>query len=324
MSNKILYFPYINVPDTAWFSRMLLYWDEVGSIIPYDFIDDPDKLSGHTRELIKEGLIQQVIPGQFLWKIPNFRESFTNYLTQLHSSILEKRKRSFIDRSMFKIHIEKMDGIEIDLVQLKLAERIDYSWYYVEKDTAIEFMSYLAATLGKLSELDFAPTTDDVSYLNKFISSSVSIPTERKLEELRLEVLNEILPAPNHSLTAFEIKHFKDTYYGDLKMFRNSIERELITIADISDPELKKRRINLFKEESADQIELIIEAMRKSGFRHIGLSKVGSIVSAIPGVSSLFGLANAVIDAFRKEDFARINPNFLYAAFAQKELLIKS
>lgn len=42
MSNKILYFPYINVPDTAWFSRMLLYWDEVGAIIPYDFIDNPE------------------------------------------------------------------------------------------------------------------------------------------------------------------------------------------------------------------------------------------------------------------------------------------
>ena len=324
MNNKILYFPYINVPDTAWFSRMLLYWDEVGSIIPYDFIKDPDKLSNHTRELIKERLIKQVIPDQFLWKIPNFRESFINYLTQLKPSVLNKRKESFKNRLMFKIHIEKMDGIEIDLVKLKLAEKIDYSWYYVEKDTAIEFMSYLAATLGKLSELDFAPTTDNVSYLNKFLSSSIDISTERNLEELRLEILNEILPAPNHSITAFEIKHFKNKYYDDLKTFRNNIERELITIADIIDPELKKRRIELFKDESKDQIELIIEAMRKSGFRGIGLSKIGSIVSSIPGVSSLVGLANAVIDAFRKDEFSRINPNFLYAAFAQKKLLIKS
>lgn len=323
MRNKILYFPYINVPDTAWFSRMLLYWDEVGSIIPYEFINDPGKLSSHTRELIKEGLIQQVIPGQYLCDIPNFRESFANYITQLEPSILSERKHSFINRLMFKIHLEKMNGIEKDLVQLKLAERIDHPWYFVERDTAIDFMSYLAATLGKLSELDFAPTTDDVSYLNKFLSSSIEIKTDRKLEELRIEVLNDILPAPKQSLTAFEIKHFKDTYFGDLKSFRNSIERELIAIANINDLELKKRRINLFKDESNEQIELIIEAMRKSGFGKIGFSKVGSIVSSIPGISSFVGLANAVVGAFRKEDFSRINPNFLYAAFAQEELLLK-
>ncbi|EAT59175.1 hypothetical protein [Chlorobium ferrooxidans] len=325
MSNKILYFPYINVPDTAWFSRMLLYWDEVGAIIPYDFIDNPEKLNCHTRSLVTEELIQQIIPSQYLWKIPNFRNAFTHYLTQFDASILDKRRSAFIDQRMFKIHIEKMEGIESDLVDLKLAKRIDYAWYYVEKDTAIEFMSYLAATLGKISELDFAPTTDDISYLNKFLSSSGSvIATERILEKLRLEVLSDILPAPTRRLSAFEIKNFKDSHHNDLKSFRNNVERELITIADINDPELKKRRIELFKEESADQIELIIDAMKKSGFGNIGLSKVGAIVSAVPGVSSLVGLANAVLDAFRKEDISRINPNFLYAAFAQKELLVKS
>jgi len=323
MSNKILYFPYINVPDSAWFSRMLLYWDEVGFIIPYDFISDPEKLSNHTRELVKERLIQQIIPGQYLWKIPNFRNAFIHYLTQLDASILDKRRCAFIEKYMFKIHIEKTYGIEKDLVESALAERIDDSWYFVEGDTAIEFMSYLAATLGKLSELDFAPTTDDISYLNKFLSSSKNITTEKKLEKLRLEVLNDILPAPNRSLTAYEIKKFKDTHYLDLKSFRNNIERELILISDINDPELKKRRIDLFKEESSEQIELIIEAMKKSGFRNLSLSKIGSIVSSIPGLGSLVGLANAVNDAFRKDDISRINPSFLYAAFAQKELLIR-
>ncbi len=303
---------------------MLLYWDEVGAIIPYDYIDNPEKLNSHTRELVKEGLVQQIIPGQYLWKIPNFRDSFLQYLTQLGANVLNSRRDAFVAQHMFKIHIEKMDGLESDLVELKLAKRINYPWYYVEEETAIEFMSYLAAALGKLNELDSAPTTDDISYLNKFLSSSVDINTEKKLDKLRLEILNDILPAPNHSLTAFEIKHFRDTYYNDLKSFRNSIERELITIADINGSELKKRRIKLFKEESSEQIELIIEAMRKSGFRGIGLSNIGSIVSSIPGVSSLVGLANAVMDAFRKDEFSRINPNFLYAAFAQKELLIKS
>lgn len=34
MARKVLYFPYISVPESAWFTRVLLYWDEVGSIVP--------------------------------------------------------------------------------------------------------------------------------------------------------------------------------------------------------------------------------------------------------------------------------------------------
>ena len=28
-----IYYPYIKVPNSAWFTRTLLYWDEVGAIV---------------------------------------------------------------------------------------------------------------------------------------------------------------------------------------------------------------------------------------------------------------------------------------------------
>jgi len=36
MEANALYFPYIKVPKSAWFTRILLYWDKVGAIIPSD------------------------------------------------------------------------------------------------------------------------------------------------------------------------------------------------------------------------------------------------------------------------------------------------
>src|SRR5580698_8439306 len=37
----VLYFPMINVPDSAWLMHSLLYWDAVGAIIPERFVDQP-------------------------------------------------------------------------------------------------------------------------------------------------------------------------------------------------------------------------------------------------------------------------------------------
>ena len=114
MSNKVLYFPYINVPNSIWFTRMLLYWDEVGAIVPYDFIEQPSKLDEHTRSLVQESLVRQIMPGNYLYQIPEFSSSFTNYLNLLGDKKLSKRTRAFRGGSYFKIHIEKMDGLKYD------------------------------------------------------------------------------------------------------------------------------------------------------------------------------------------------------------------
>jgi hypothetical protein len=55
MADKVLYFPYIRVPDSEWFTQVLLYWDEVGSIVPYEYVYSPEKLGPHMRELVQLG-----------------------------------------------------------------------------------------------------------------------------------------------------------------------------------------------------------------------------------------------------------------------------
>ncbi|WP_203711426.1 hypothetical protein [Asanoa siamensis] len=57
-----LYFPFINVPSTAWWTRTLLYWDRVGTIVPHSYRHEPENLGLHTLELIREGLLDQYPP----------------------------------------------------------------------------------------------------------------------------------------------------------------------------------------------------------------------------------------------------------------------
>src|SRR4051794_1325037 len=55
-----LYFPLISPPASAWLTRALLYWDQVGTIVPQSWVESPELLGAHTLELVQRGLLLQV------------------------------------------------------------------------------------------------------------------------------------------------------------------------------------------------------------------------------------------------------------------------
>jgi hypothetical protein len=60
------YYPYIKVPRGAGFTRVLLYWDEVGAVVPYEYIQDPSRLGDHMVGLLREQPMAQIAPGAHL------------------------------------------------------------------------------------------------------------------------------------------------------------------------------------------------------------------------------------------------------------------
>lgn len=62
MRNNALYFPYISVPDEKWTIKTLLYWDKLSSIVPMDYIGEPEQLSPFMRELVHGNLVEQIFP----------------------------------------------------------------------------------------------------------------------------------------------------------------------------------------------------------------------------------------------------------------------
>jgi hypothetical protein len=324
MKNKVLYFPYINVPNSTWFTRMLLYWDEVGAIVPYDFICRPELLDEYTRSLVKATLVKQVIPGNFIEKIPEYNESFINYIESLGSK-LEKRRKSFKQLPGIKtcrIHIEKMDKLAKFFVSMELAKEKDYPWYEVEAETGKEFMTYLAATLGKIDELQYMPITDELRHLEEFVfSSSSDLEPEKKISSIRLQLLEDLFPSPAKPLYAHEIEKFKNSHGGKLRTFRLKVENELVNIADIEDEALRKRKIELFKEETREAIREIKSYLNESGYNRLTLSKIGSVITAIPYISGPSGLVKAIFHTYNNSDEINIDRTLLYAAFAQKDIL---
>lgn len=325
MSDKILYFPEIRVPQSSWFTRMLLYWDNIGTIVPMEFVERPEELGEHTRSLLQAELVTPIIPGMFLYQIPKFREAFAEYLESLGPK-LSRRRRRFQRGATTEIHVEKLGGLDGVMREYGLCRGCNapnYSpWFVVERQTARDFMAYLAAALGRLEELGSVPVTNRKKYWKPLLRES-NRPIEHRemLTSLRTEILKDILPAPKRPLSADQIRAFKDKHGEQLADFRRTVERELITAAGIRDPELRRRSLSLFRDEVNEQVKGVEARLRESGFGDIVFGKLFSVMAEIPGVSFIFGLASAVYNAFQKSPEAEPPSPLVYAAYAQMELL---
>lgn len=333
MADKVIYFPYIRVPQNNWFVQVLLYWDQVGSIVPSDYAHNPEKLGSYMEELIKTGLVKPIIPGMYIHKIPNFTEAFINLLETNN----EIRNRYFsIDKCEISlIHMEKLGDIARELCERGLAKVDKYPWYKVEKRTADLFMAYLASVLGKLEDLNMMPTTDQLDSLYVFNNSLENISDLNiSIQQLRGIILEEILPAPIGEITLEKLAKFKFRYSKLLCGFRNYIENELNRIILIPNKELKLKEISLFKEKSKEKIEEIKTCMRKRNWEIGCGSLLGLAASAIPVIDDIVkgeltgvlkalpGLINAIYVALKgmREQNKILNLPLAYAVLVQKKL----
>ena len=318
MRSRVLYFPYIQVPETTWLTQMLLYWDQVSSIVPYDYVHNPESLGPYMLTLVREQLVHQVIPGAHIGEIPQFHERFIGFLDGLGPA-LDRRREEFARRNVCRIHIEKMGTIGDALVKLRVAQPEQYPWYNVENQTADDFMSYLATTLGQLDSVDSSPLTDSDAHLTRLALAGVpQHHMAQQLDSLRIQVLNEVLPVPTCVVPAAKLRAFKEKRAAELGDFRRRVERELVAAANIADPALRQRHLDVFFDEAKERILEIQESMDSAGWEtaRSGLS----VIVAIPGVSPTLGLVGAVLEAVTGRTQQRISPDFAYAAHAGIEV----
>ena len=179
MSSNALYYPYIRVPDSPWFTQVLLYWDRVGAIVPLDYIEDPDRLGSYMVSLIREGLVEQVVPGMHLWRAANFTNAFLEYTDAKYGSLGEPYISDWATVHAEKlggssIHMEKLHDLGEKLCERGMARRDDnheYSpWFMIEPRIADDFMAYLAGVLGQMPEdVRFSPITNRRTHLYPYV-----------------------------------------------------------------------------------------------------------------------------------------------------------
>ena len=60
--NNLLYYPYINLPNTDWTIRALLYYDNISSIVPAQYFHEPEHYEPFMREVIQRELLTPINP----------------------------------------------------------------------------------------------------------------------------------------------------------------------------------------------------------------------------------------------------------------------
>lgn len=328
VKSQALYYPYIKVPKSSWFTRILLYWDEVGAIVPYEYIKDPHKLGSYMVGLVREKLVHQVMPGMYLSQAPNFDKAFLDFVDK-SITILRSPKDKWP-----RVHMEKLQSLGEKLCDRGLARRSpkkEFSqWLKVERNTANAFMAYLAGVLGQIPEQTFCPVTDKPQWLAPFVDKH-----EQRKSPIRRIILREILPAPNRKIAAGRLADFKRKYQNELREFRGEVEDRVSELSLIEDEKSRKLRskdvIVGLRGGVADLVTIMKEqpAWPKIDFGSI-CTVVGAGITAYEALvkqdygSSLAGaalsVAPVVINAFGDSKKQLEGKPLAYAALASGEL----
>jgi hypothetical protein len=328
MSN-ILYYPYINVPRTDWTLRTLLYYDNIGSIVPQEYFYNPEEnYDPFMLELVRNRLVTPINPLETLenpWQVTRpfiqMIESNANRLRQYQSSFLNGN-RGLIHGGKFigsRIHADKFDeNVFYGLQELGLAERAEGRWYNVERRTANNLMKFLATLISAKTQR--LPTTD---YIRPFYTRSSFHNPNRKRET----ILTHLIPFPE-DINLDKLTRFKEQHSQLLEAFRTRVE--LIAL----DPNIKEGT-PLFHQhlsELGQRKEELVAKMNESRFNQIlygtvcgligagvglaGASTTGAVVGALPG------FANAVYSALQIERAENVfdQSGLKYLALADKRL----
>jgi hypothetical protein len=262
---------------------VLLYWDDVGSIVPEQL---RGRFTPYMRELTEVGLLTPIDTGRWGYEIEGAGMELLDELDQTG----ETERRSVALGQAVRvpvIHSLKFGGHRLvdEFVERGLAERADrahHGWFRVEEKTAGEFMTRLARVLGEKYRMD--PITDRPAPLASVgisVSSAAEAGLADALAEVRMPVLEAILPGPVHPVPPDELKKFKKQHASLLQPFRQRVDAKLVAVAREDDPEARELLLEQARHELVSERDEVSAAMRTFGWRSIAR---GIMMAAIPAV----------------------------------------
>lgn len=339
MANAVVYFPYIRVPDSEWFTRVLLYWDKVGTIVPAEYSQDPEFLGVHTAGLIRHRLVEPLRPdGDIREARDGYLDSF---LALVDNDPLIDRELPFEQRRTHRVHGDK-SGTRLAkaLDSRGLARRAagpDWaSWWEIDRRAADLLMGYLAGVIGSTERYGMDPITDSEEALSIFLT----IPAEKRgivaeTEPVRQVMLEGLLPAPADGIPPEELVAFRKAHGDRLTAFRVEIERRVLSTASLPDERFRAERARLDRQELEPELQEIVRRMSERGWRRIGLGTLAAVGTgialadasltggALGQAGASLGLGGAITGAFgpaRAREKLRKHP-LAWAALAQRELV---
>jgi hypothetical protein len=340
----VIYYPYISVPESAWFTRAVLYWDTVGTIVPDQWTYTPERLGEYTRELVQRGIVTQLLPSYA--DLTGFAQRFAGYVDALHPDEISHRRADFSAGLTEQIHRDKgPEDVFLHLQDIGLCTR-HHDWWRVERNTSSDYMAGLALALSvpgsNIVQLDpssrnssampeknhMVPITDQAHSLLPLLMGTVEVPHlalreraegQNMIGRVQAMVLEELFPGPVIAVSPEELERFRDQHSGLLSEFRRNVEQRTDEIFNLTTAWQRRRALDRLESEFKDAIREVEAYMSESRFGKIARSPWTALIGLIPGLDRATAAVKVAADL---GDPAPGTPKSVlaYAAFASVEL----
>lgn len=258
ISENLLYYPYINIPKKDWTICALLYYNNIGSIIPREYLyNQKDNLEPEMKELIDHKLVTLIEPYNISGL--NINQSITQpllyILKEFPSFQLEQKRENFRLNKFNRIHPQKFDHeIFMRLEELQLAKEHN-NHFLVESDSASLLMTFLAHVISE--KLNRQAVTDKITRGFNNISSDYHMTR-------RLKIIKSLIPFPKE-INLNKLISFKEQYKPLLRHFKREIDMIVMDDSIIEGMDLWNERINRL----SDYRKEILVRMKESKFEKI-------------------------------------------------------
>lgn len=217
----ILYYPTISVPSGKWLRQSLLYWDEIGSIVPQRY--DETTLIPYTADiefLKAEGEFRPFKPELIFRRSWKPVQEFEN---ELRESILSAEFQRMLDPTnartlKTKIHRDKVSREVFEFLRGQiLATDCDKDWYYFEAQTALLYMAVLAKYLA---DADNTSSTIPGTNIRRYEALNFAARSNgNSFAGLNVSFFR-LLPVPRDNNSLADILQFKRNRRDHLLRFR--------------------------------------------------------------------------------------------------------
>jgi len=230
-----LYYPEIIIPSKQFIRKTILYWDEIGSIVPKPIWDDHPyfKLEDEeTNQLRNANLYRPFFPhtlsmgdgGNFQTR---FSDEFYRRLDFFNQRDSLREKTSYTPVYEEK---EMVPGLFDELETRGLATRklagkasvseVHHPVYFIESTTANIYMALLAEFLADRDKNITVPVTEESTWQDYAYTA-----TDPQMKKICANlILDRILPLPAEDVPVDRIIQFKKDHSTELSRFRKCID----------------------------------------------------------------------------------------------------
>lgn len=147
MAQTILYYPTINIQDSAWLRNAVLYWDEVSSIVPYE---DYPNFSPEVLFLQRSGVYKAVYPQKLFSS--EFAEDFCNSIVKRIAAYEARTVNNENTKQVRKIYSSRSSAVHGNKTKDNLESAVE------------ESANLLTRILRRCAELNKLPDVDNLAF----------------------------------------------------------------------------------------------------------------------------------------------------------------